>query len=123
MNNNESNKLIGKFMGIQVRTYMGGRVSYNPDKDWALLMPVIDKLESISRPEPDRKDEFLVCDIRMEFCSTSKENGDPCYTTTITASYKDYDFGYIAEVSHRRIESVYKAAVRLIEYLTPFIVD
>ena len=43
----ESNKLIGKFMDIQVRTRVVGGISYRPDKYWECLMPVVEKINSL----------------------------------------------------------------------------
>ena len=33
-------------MHVQVRTRTDGTISYNPDKSWDLLMPVVEKIEA-----------------------------------------------------------------------------
>ena len=47
MNTIENNRLIAEFMGVQVREYSTGGISYNPDKSWELLMPVVKRINSL----------------------------------------------------------------------------
>ncbi len=49
MNTIENDRLIvAGFMKVQVRTYTDGRTSYNPDKSWDLLRPVIIKISDLN---------------------------------------------------------------------------
>ena len=43
----KANMMIAEFMGIQVRTYEDGEVSYNPNESWDLLVPVYRKISSV----------------------------------------------------------------------------
>ena len=42
MSTEKNNLLIAEFMGLQVRTYTDAGTSFNPDKRWELLMPVVE---------------------------------------------------------------------------------
>ena len=55
----KNNKLIAEFMGVQVRTYVGGKISYNPNLDWALLMPVVQKILEINDSSGSYIEEVL----------------------------------------------------------------
>ena len=104
MNTTDNNKLIAEFMKVQVRTYTDGRTSYNPDKSWDLLMPVIDKIETV-------KNQRVCVNIGTSGIAIFLHN-EEAYKNK---DYHKYDF-YTSKYGMDKLSTTYGAVVEFIQW-------
>ena len=105
----ENNKLIADFMSIEVHVFqwndrqslvLGSRDDFNfrymqhyePDKDWNILMSVVEKIENFN-------DGDTLCIIEDERCHINTQNGFE-----------------IDSVGHTKIEATYNGVVEFIKW-------
>lgn len=103
----ENNKVIAEFMGVEKHLINanGERWAFKNFKynryhtDWSLLMPVVEKIESLNE----------VCDFNINYCSVY---GNEVHVSNL---FKN-TFQPYTEKAETKIEAVYNACLKFIQY-------
>lgn len=104
--NMEDNKLIAEFMDVQVRTFKNGKTSYNPDKDWNLLLLVVGKITELNEVNN------ISVDMEIKF---GYDEGICTLRTRDNAAINAHYELHICE-KNKGIETVYKTVVTFVKW-------
>lgn len=110
MNILESNALIAEFMDVQVRTYKNGKTSYNPDKNWHILIPIVEKITKMTEVNN------ISVDMEIKF---GYDEGICTLRTRDNAAVNAHYELHVCE-KNKGIETVYKTVVTFIKWYNKY---
>lgn len=107
MNNQENNKLIAEFMGMQDYQEMGEYVTPNYNTSWDWLMPVVEKIRTIPSYDWDK----FGTDVTITGDKTTIKSG--CYGNR---KHSDYFFNKTFRGKFNTTEATYQSVVEFINH-------